>query len=565
MRILSASVENFGSYEKLSFDFTNQGLTLISGPTGSGKSTLMDIVPWILFGITAKNGAVDEVRSWNQKETTKGVLVLELGSSRILIQRTRAPNDLLLHVLQSPDIYGGEYRGKDLNDTQGIINEKLGLTAETYLAGAYFHEFSQTAAFFTAPAKARRQITEQLVDLTQVKNMTELMTRYKKELKYELDEKTGELSILRTKKDMVNKSINTEEHRCLDWYDSINDRLANLRVQQERFEKDKIKAIDKVKEDHTERSAAFYVDIQDLEKELVADSSFEELEASLVTRKQALEGKKCLECGAPKDVDKLMIINKDLYKVEVDKRANEDKRRQLKVLSQRLEMHNRTLLTKLAVENGRRNTYGEQLTALKNETNPHESFKEQLYKDLKVLNKNEDVLQLAVEDLTQEIDDITLLLQVAQDLRGALLAQAVQFLEDQTNQMLNDHFDAEIKIKFDIADSDKLDVTILKDGNECSYSQLSKGQRQLLRLTFGVAVMKQVGNSSGVQFSTLFLDEVFDGLDEFLKLKGFTLLEQLATEYESIFAIDHNEAVKSMFINRYDVELVDGKSVITNG
>jgi DNA repair exonuclease SbcCD ATPase subunit len=84
----------------------------------------------------------------------------------------------------------------------------------------------------------------------------------------------------------------------------------------------------------------------------------------------------------------------------------------------------------------------------------------------------------------------------------------------------------------------------------------------MLRLSLAIAIMKQVSNSSGVSFSTLMLDECLDGFDEETKLKGFTLLEKLATEYENVFVIDHNEAVKTQFINRIDVELVNGKSVI---
>jgi len=59
VKILSCVLENFASYERLEFDFSPQGLTLIEGPTGSGKSTLCDAIPWILFGRTAKDGALD--------------------------------------------------------------------------------------------------------------------------------------------------------------------------------------------------------------------------------------------------------------------------------------------------------------------------------------------------------------------------------------------------------------------------------------------------------------------------------------------------------------------------
>jgi DNA repair exonuclease SbcCD ATPase subunit len=64
MRILSCQAQNFGSYKELNLDLADIGLSLVYGRTGSGKSTLPDVVAWTLFGTTAKDGAADDVRSW---------------------------------------------------------------------------------------------------------------------------------------------------------------------------------------------------------------------------------------------------------------------------------------------------------------------------------------------------------------------------------------------------------------------------------------------------------------------------------------------------------------------
>src|SRR5690348_8536249 len=94
MRILSVSAQNFASYKSLEFDFQNQGLILIQGATGSGKSTLCDLIPWVLFGQTAKGGKVDEIRTWNTEEPTTGSIRL---SNNIVIWRSRSPNDLFYY------------------------------------------------------------------------------------------------------------------------------------------------------------------------------------------------------------------------------------------------------------------------------------------------------------------------------------------------------------------------------------------------------------------------------------------------------------------------------------
>ena len=133
MRVIRAIAHNFGSYSVLDFDFTKKGLALISGPTGSGKSTLADIIPWALFGVTAKGGLADEVCSWNSDMPTSVALYLEdLTIVRIRGGKTKS-NDLYFYESSHEnDVHGNFTRGKDLKDTQRLINQRLGITPETY-------------------------------------------------------------------------------------------------------------------------------------------------------------------------------------------------------------------------------------------------------------------------------------------------------------------------------------------------------------------------------------------------------------------------------------------------
>ena len=171
MRLISASLENFASYKTLDFDFTNKGLVLIQGPNGAGKSTLCDVIPWILFGRTAKNGPVDDILPWSGETPTKGTLRLEHNGQEITVSRCRKPNDLYINQ---------DTRGKDIPDTQRLINRLLGLDVDYFLSAAYFHEFSQTSTFFTTTPKVRRLISEQLVDLTLAKSLQTKVATEKK-------------------------------------------------------------------------------------------------------------------------------------------------------------------------------------------------------------------------------------------------------------------------------------------------------------------------------------------------------------------------------------------------
>ena len=166
--------------------------------------------------------------------------------------------------------------------------------------------------------------------------------------------------------------------------------------------------------------------------------------------------------------------------------------------------------------------------------------------------------------LIEELENIELLSVVIDDLRAIRIKNTIVELEKQTNKFLSDYFDAEIKVAFTIEDADKLEVIIHKNLGYfvASYQQLSKGQRQLLKLTFSLAVMRTVSNYHGIQPSTIFLDEAMDGLDEQMKAKGLNLLNALTKEYSSVFFIDHSESIKAACNNRYEVSLIDGKSQI---
>lgn len=566
MRILSATVSNFGSYEKLEFDFTNQGLTLISGATGSGKSTLCDVIPWILFGVTAKNGPVDEVRSWSSMTPTTGRILIQKDSHNILgIVRSRGgakDNDLWLRVTGPYAAIQDTQRGKDLADTQKLINQELGITAEAYLAGAYFHEFSQTANFFQASAKTRRQLTEQIVDLSLAKTLNENMSLRRKELTKDKNEFLGSLTVQKQLIAATEHDIQIGNRDVIHWEESRALKLGRLKEDSDNFDAHKKKTLQAIHKAYINKSVELQADAIAVEEELKPDGYFELTKKKINEKIKALGDTRCEACGALKNTDKRMILEKSLYQIDNEISVNNQKRIHLTRVNNSLEKHLTTLEPLIKAEEERVNTYDEQIKALKTEKNPHTASVKRLKLKLSDYEEEDKLLQSCFNDTAQEVADIETLLDVTADFRSICVKRTIVYLETQTNKLLSDHFDAEIKVKFSTAAADKLDIEIYKDGNVCSYSQLSKGQRQLLKLTFGVAVMRSVQNYNNVKFSAIFLDEVFDGLDEQLKLKGFGLLEQLGLEYESVFAIDHNDAVKSMFTKRYEVALVDGKSQI---
>lgn len=571
MRIISAEVTNFASYKKLHFIFKNQGLTLISGPTGAGKSTLCDIIPWILFGKTAKNGTVDEIRSWHTDESTDGTLVFSQGDQTYYVRRIRGKSNDLFYGQQTDYIAEGK-RGKDATDTQKKINQLIGLDVDTYLAGAYFHEFSQTAQFFTTTAKVRRSITEQLADLTLAKQLQENSSSYNKEIKKEHESVSQEIllkkntlaSLQRTLKDTTARWNAHELHHAASIKD-LEDKAKNyeaLKAKEIKILQGKHKVFEKDRED---KSADILLETESYTKMLKPANYYEFRRLDLDIAIAALRHSKCKECGAPKNIDSLLVKEKELYGLNRDEASNKAILTDIGKLEVRLSNIKNQVnpyTRQIEQEKSRQNTYLRQLEEIKQSINPFETVIDETAEAMIITKEEIKALDAKSKDLTAESDDMESLADVINTFRSAIISRTVSYLETSTNDLLSSHFDAEIRVTFSASDADKLEVEITKDGNLCSYTQLSKGQRQLLKLCFGVSVMKAISNYNSTDFNCLWFDEVFSGLDEELKAKGFGLLEELARNYSSLFVIDHSTELKAMFINEIKIRLEDGNSTI---
>lgn len=466
MRILSMVVENFGSYKELHLEFTydQTGLTLIQGSTGAGKSTLCDMIPWGLYGKTAKGGSVDEIRSWNSDEPTKVTIRLDKGT----VSRVRGKvkdNDLMFWPND-----GLVTRGKDITDTQKLINAWLVADYELYLASAYYHEFTQTAQFFTTTAKNRRQICEQLVDLSLAIRLKENVKSREKDLYQDITVISNEITALTSNVSLLNRLQETEKNKAKNW------------------EKDKSNRL------------------------LEAEKHYKDFESN---RKKIIS-KKCNSCGTTLQKPKEIIDESS-------------------------------------------NPWLDVLERVGTEHNPHSETTKDFTNEINEKLNNINVLKEQVSKNVSDSSDLEDLSAVIDVYRSTRISNTISFIETKTNQLLTDFFDSEIRVKFEVESADKLEVTIHKDMNAPSFTQLSKGQRQLLKLCFGLAVMQTVQNHHNIDINQVFIDEALDGLDDNMKLKALKMLEN-QSHSKSTYLVEHSESLKAMVDNKYSVELVNGES-----
>lgn len=533
MKLLTAKVQNFGSYKELNFSFGNQGLSLISGPTGSGKSTIQDIAPWILFGVTAKDGNVDDIKSWTaQDKVTSGVLLLEVQGVLIRVIRVRGKttqNDL--HWIENDTVY----RGKDTSETQKLLNQRLGIDLFTYTLGAYYNEFSPTSQFFTSKASDRRELFESLANLSLPTLLIDRISNVKKETRKAYTEILERYNKTLGRLEYLEKTQRDSKKDVERWAETQKRAIEDLQVRSKRFKEEiqsKIEALE-TKRDMFELNKS--KDIEKLNKDIV-----------VLDKILANNTSQCETCGEPNKKYTETAFKKERTSNQLDR-----------VLSQV-----NLFIKDIDVEKSKENPYPIRLLEEQARENPF--MKQSVdFEELKVLEStNLTYIKLELQVIDHKLISLDQLRKITDKLRITLCKNTVSMIEAEVNNNLSQHFDSELKVKFELQDGDKLETIIWKSGYESSYKQLSKGQRGLLKLSFSVAVMKSVANKIGIHFNTLFFDEALDGLDDDLKTRSYDLFNSLSKNHESIFVIDHNEGLKTMFEKRFSVSINSDISTI---
>ncbi len=571
MKLGKCQVTNFGSYKSLSFDFADQGLALIYGSTGAGKSTLEDIAAWILFGVTAKNGNADEIKNWTTpNELTTGkieVIINDNLSIEVFRQRGKAnQNDLFWQEGQVQE----NKRGKDLSETQKLLEARLGISANSYLTSAYFHEFSTASTFFIAKAGDRKKMFESIANLDFPNKLIESLKKEKKIIRADIDSKQREVDIAQALLKQHNKDVRYAADNE-NAYDVQKTLVINELKQRIIKGREITEAEQQILEERKENFEVLrHTQIEHLVKQMLSleepKYSTEEIEEKIkdyTNKIETLEDARCEHCGAKKSSDLRESLSASIIELK-NEQANTTTHKSRCAAIMR-EMNDLTAQpnpyegqTKINI-----NSKDLELLELKEaEINPFSGPKAIYLKKLNLKQCELQKLDAIQKSLNLKYSSIETLQSLTISLRGELVKKTIKDIEQTTNKYFNDFFENVLNVQFSIEGTDNIEVLIQKNGYECSYRQLSKGQRGLLKLCFSVSVMKAAANNAGLHFDTLCFDEALDGLDEDLKVKAFGLFEELSKSHSSILVIEHCNALQMMFDKRYHIVLKEDSSAI---
>lgn len=202
MKPILLTMQAFGSYgEKTEIDFQKGGdFFLISGDTGSGKSTIFDAMMFALYGEVSTNGSGKEnellsqfVDVRNDKPLVSLVFTAHQHGQEETYKITRTPRHIRpakrtgakqqeegeTAELLMPD--GSQYPGK-LSDTNRKIEEIVGLTADQFRKVVMIAQ-GEFMDFLRAGSKEKTALLRDLLKTRYYANLTDKLQKQSKEKK----------------------------------------------------------------------------------------------------------------------------------------------------------------------------------------------------------------------------------------------------------------------------------------------------------------------------------------------------------------------------------------------
>lgn len=235
------SIEGFGSYVKpFTFNLDNQGINIIKGKNGVGKTTIFNALYWCLYGKSVKDCNQSDVVTWEYLRDkkwrgTQVGLIFDIDGVEYAIYRHLKFNTNIFYKDNDLGIKGssnlvilkdGEIVKDHLykNDQQKYINDLLGMDSNLFINTIFFPQ--RALRFLSASAEDKRKIYEEIFNLSFIERAKENAKAKEELLKNNLLSLNKEKNILFLESKNIEKEIEINQKEIDFFLDKKDSQIA---------------------------------------------------------------------------------------------------------------------------------------------------------------------------------------------------------------------------------------------------------------------------------------------------------------------------------------------------
>ncbi|ERG96746.1 DNA double-strand break repair ATPase Rad50 [Haloquadratum walsbyi] len=267
MRFDHITLEHFKPYADASLDLRD-GVTVIHGLNGSGKSSLLEACFFALYGARALDETLDDIVTTDEDDATIELSFSHAGSQYHIKRRLRRSGDRIQTVQCTLDGPDTEIDGA--TDVRAFITDILRMDAEAFVNCAYVRQ-GEVNKLINATPTQRQAIIDDLLQLGQLEMYRERASDARLGVEDILSEQRGAQTELETQ---IERKEDAGLHEQLNKYEAAK---ADLDSEIERFEENKARA-----EETRDNAKEILTSYKNTQEELSKlDSEIEDLQTTI--------------------------------------------------------------------------------------------------------------------------------------------------------------------------------------------------------------------------------------------------------------------------------------------
>ena len=550
MIIHSIRIKNFKSiYGSQTFNFDNlKGLIKLSGPIGSGKTTLAEAILWGLYG-TVKGQTNGQLIAWNTKACEIELFLTSKNKEVHIVRNIREP--LII------EIDGKTLSASNKRNTQEILEEEIfdvPKLAVTKMCVISFSAFNSLAAMNPSETK------QFLDDIFGFKLFTDYNNEVIVERKNQQNESIKLQSVYEENLKQIENLKQKQATQTIQLKESLN--VDDLQERRSEYVNQGIALKNKkadYKKEREEKDKEYDLKIQIFKDKMTEVTT---LGKQAKNHYNIFKSGICPTCG--QKIDQAHI---DEYKSKMEEyakiyRENEAEKNKLELEKQQTHdsYHNPMvkcddemdiLRKKISAIDAELKSYNDSVQLLND--NYDELIKEYENKSNKLkaeLDKCD--IEIAEWNEMNELFTKTLRYNLLETLIPHI-NKSIQFFINKLDQSYKVEFDQEFKAHIFVDSFDK----------EIAYNNLSTGQRKSLDLAIIFGILQNV--IASVNFNIIMMDELMSNMDSNTRNTILSLLNETFINnnenYKSIFVVNHAEMQDDYFTHKIQVKLENKKII----